>query len=66
MRTKYLGLVHLPIDLYQQLEARALAEERDPLQQARWLLRLALTGDDSPQPGADDAAHPRTRPEAVR
>ena len=47
MRTKYVGPVHLPADLYQRLERRALVEERDPLQQARWLLRQAL-GDERP------------------
>lgn len=47
MRTKCLP-INLSPDLYERLEQRALAEERDPLQQARWLLRQALTteGDD--------------------
>ena len=47
MRTKYVGLIRLPADLYERLEERALAEERDPLQQARWLLRQALMGQET-------------------
>ncbi len=50
MRTKYVGPVHLPADLYQRLERRAVAEERDPLQVARWLLKQALDAE-STQPG---------------
>ncbi len=42
MRTKCLPL-YIPRDLYERLERQALAEERDPLQQARWLLRQALS-----------------------
>lgn len=48
MRNKFVGTVHLPADLYQRLEERALAEERDPLQQARWLIRQALGDHDQP------------------
>ena len=36
----------LPADLYRRLEAIAKAEDRDPLQQARVILRRAL--EDSP------------------
>jgi hypothetical protein len=32
----------LPKPLYEELERRALAQERDPLQQARWMLKRAL------------------------
>lgn len=35
-------------DDYRRLEALARAEDRDPLQQARWLLRRAL-GESAPQ-----------------
>jgi hypothetical protein len=42
MRTNILPIV-LPKPLYKELERRAYAEERDPLQHARWLLRQALT-----------------------
>lgn len=41
MRNKCLP-IYLDHELYQRLEQRALAEERDPLQQVRWLLRQAL------------------------
>ena len=51
MRVKYVGPVHLPIDLYQLLEQRARAEERDALQQARWMLRQALDDQRQPEPG---------------
>jgi hypothetical protein len=40
---------HLPLyldgDLYSRLERRARAEDRDPIQQARWLIRRALEAD---------------------
>lgn len=41
MRSKCLP-IYLDPDTYRRLERQALAEERDPLQQARWLLRQAL------------------------
>ena len=41
MRTKLLPL-HLPAELYERLERLAAAEDRDPVQQARALLRRAL------------------------
>lgn len=50
MRTKYVGVVHLPADLYQRLERVAEAQERDPLQQVRWLLKQALDAEPT-QPG---------------
>jgi hypothetical protein len=43
MRSKVLPLI-LPPKSYAELERRARAEERDPLQQARYLLRQALEG----------------------
>ena len=41
MRTKYIPL-HLPKDVYSRLEKAATAEDRDPIQHARWLLKRAL------------------------
>lgn len=41
MRSRCLPL-YLPKDEYDELARRALEEERDPLQQARYLLRRAL------------------------
>ena len=32
----------LPKPLYKQLEREAYAQDRDPLQQARWILKQAL------------------------
>jgi hypothetical protein len=32
----------LPKPLYKQLEREAYAQDRDPLQQARWILKRAL------------------------
>ena len=43
MREKCIPL-YLPPSIYEQLVALAQAEERDPSQQARWLLRRALEG----------------------
>jgi hypothetical protein len=40
-RTKVLP-IYLPSDVYAKLERRARAEEREPVQQLRWLLRQAL------------------------
>lgn len=36
----------LPKPLYKELERRAYAEDRDPLQQARWMLKRALEDSD--------------------
>ena len=41
MRTKVLPII-LPPKTYRRLEREAQAEERDPLQHARWLLKQAL------------------------
>ena len=41
MRDKCIPL-YLPQNTYERLVALAWAEERDPSQQARWLLRRAL------------------------
>jgi hypothetical protein len=38
--------IQLPADLYERLAAQAYAADREPVQQARWLLRKAL-GDES-------------------
>ncbi len=46
MRTNILPIV-LPKPLYKELERRAYAEDRDPLQHARWLLKQALSEDAS-------------------
>jgi len=48
VRTKCLPL-YLPREMYTRLERLAEAHERDPIQQARWLLRQAL---DEPEPRA--------------
>ncbi len=45
MRTNILPIV-LPKPLYKELERRAYAEERDPLQHARRLLKQALAEQD--------------------
>ena len=62
MRTNILPIV-LPKPLYKELERRAYAEERDPLQHARWLLKRALG-----EPDTDRSAALTTgsrRPEAA-
>ncbi len=41
MRTKVLPII-LPPSTYRRLELEARAHERDPIQQARWLLKRAL------------------------
>jgi predicted transcriptional regulator len=43
MRTRFVGPIHLPSDLYKRLEQLAYANERDCLQQARWMLKQALS-----------------------
>lgn len=50
MRTKILPIV-LPPSMYKQLERDGRAQERDALQQARWILKRALT--DQPAEPAD-------------
>ena len=37
--------IYLPKEIYSRLEEAAIAEERDPIQQARWILRRALVDD---------------------
>ena len=44
MRIKVLPII-LPADAYARLERQARANERDALQQARWLLKEALRRD---------------------
>ncbi len=56
MRQKVLPII-LPSDAYARLERRARANERDALQEARWLLKEALKRD-----AASDAVD---RPAAV-
>jgi len=41
-RTRYLGPLHLPADTYKRLEEAGHAEERDALQQARWIIKQAM------------------------
>lgn len=48
MRTNILPII-LPKPLYKELERRAYAQERDPLQHARWLLKQALTDEQKHQ-----------------
>ena len=43
MRSKILPIV-LPPTLYRKLELDGRAEERDAVQQARWILKRALEG----------------------
>ncbi len=42
MRTRVLPII-LPPSTYHRLEQEARAQERDPLQQARWLLKQVLS-----------------------
>jgi hypothetical protein len=49
MRTKCLPIV-LPPSVYTRLERAARAEERDPLQQARWILKRALNAPEETRP----------------
>jgi hypothetical protein len=34
--------INLPVDMYQQLDALAQTQERDAVQQARWMLKQAI------------------------
>lgn len=47
MRAKILPIV-LPPTLYKRLEREGRAEERDALQQARWILKRELTAKNDP------------------
>jgi hypothetical protein len=48
-KNKYLGQLYLPVEDYKRLEREAIAAERDPLQQARWLIRHALGAGEQPK-----------------
>ena len=52
MPIKVLPIV-LPSSTYARLEREARASERDPIQQARWILKQALTGDTGALPTDD-------------
>ena len=54
MRNKILPIV-LPPTLYKQLERDGRAEERDALQQARWILKRALEDPKTPPRGPEAA-----------
>ena len=56
-QTKYVGPLRLDADDYRRLEEAARTEERDPLQQARWLIKRSLGDVTSPAPAA-----PRSEP----
>jgi hypothetical protein len=53
MRTKILPIV-LPPTLYKRLERDGRAEERDVLQQARWVLKRALETPQNDAGGSPD------------
>ncbi len=57
MRTNILPIV-LPKPLYKELERRAYANERDPLQHARWLLKQALAEQDGTRSAAMTTSSP--------
>ena len=57
MRTKVLPII-LPPSAYRRLELEARAQERDPVQQARWLLKQAL-GEPADNRTAALATNPR-------
>lgn len=59
MRTKELP-IRLTSDLYTLLEERAREEERDPLQQARFMLKRALLGDPSQLAKAGEGSAPES------
>ncbi len=62
MRTKCLP-IFIDRDLYRRLEQQATANERDVLQEARWLLRQSLAADQAPQFQARDLAAVGAGPE---
>jgi hypothetical protein len=64
MRQKVLPIV-LPPDRYAKLERMARSSERDPVQQARWLLKQALDAGALPADGRLAAADPRGPGEAT-
>ncbi len=57
MRTKILPIV-LPPKTYKRLEREAYAQERDPLQHARWLLKQALGDEDGVRSAAMATSSP--------
>ena len=57
MRTKVLPII-LPPSTYRRLELKARAQERDPLQQARWLLKQALSEPENDRSAALTAGSP--------
>jgi hypothetical protein len=61
MRTKCLPIL-LPASYYSRLEREARAAERDPVQQARFLLKRALEGDaQSAERESLTASHPEAQ-----
>jgi hypothetical protein len=60
MRTKVLPIV-LPPPLYRKLELDGRAQERDAVQQARWLLKQALGEPENDRSAALTASSPDPR-----
>ncbi len=56
MRIKILPPIVLPVDMYTRLERQARANERDALQEARWLLKEALKRETPADRPSDQAA----------
>jgi hypothetical protein len=56
MRIKVLPPIVLPSDAYARLERQARANERDALQEARWLLKEALKRETPADRPAETAA----------
>ena len=52
MRTRILPIV-LPPTLYRKLELDGRAQERDAVQQARWILKRALSDQNDPASSPD-------------
>ncbi len=67
MQNKVLPIA-LPPDSYTKLVREARANERDPVQQARWILKNALTDRDGDSQGADhnDPDHVTTTATPIR
>ena len=63
MRTKVLPII-LPPSTYRRLELEARAQERDPVQQARWLLKQALGEPDTDRSAAMTTISRDPRPAA--
>ena len=60
MRTRCLPIL-LPPSYYRRLEREARAAERDPVQQARWILKQALLADEQPKDDRDAVRGPLPR-----